>query len=63
MTGAYLTLPDNPFTYADLDALGISRHNLRRLVTENVVRRLVRGVYVRADLRTRWRCGRRPSRL
>jgi len=49
MTGA-LTLPDNPFTYADLDALGISRHNLRRLVTENVVRRLVRGVYARADL-------------
>jgi hypothetical protein len=44
------SLPDNPFTYADLDALGITRHILRRLVGEKVVRRLVRGAYVRADL-------------
>ena len=47
---AYITLPDSPFTYADVEALGISRHTLRRLVSENVVRRLVRGVYARADL-------------
>ena len=47
---AYVTLPDSPFTYADVEALGISRHTLRRLVSENLVRRLVRGVYARADL-------------
>jgi hypothetical protein len=43
-------LPDNPFTNADLDALGMKRHVLRRLIEEKVVRRLVRGAYACADL-------------
>jgi hypothetical protein len=45
-----LALPDNPFTSADLDTLGLTRHRLRQLVEAELVRRLVRGAYVRADL-------------
>lgn len=39
------TLPDRPFTLADLDRYGLTRKILRRLVKENVVRRIVRGAY------------------
>lgn len=43
-------LPDGPFTLRELDALGITRAQLRRLLDENVVRRALRSVYVRTDL-------------
>ena len=43
-------LPDTPFTSGDLGALGITRHTLRRLVSENAVRRLTLGVYIRSDV-------------
>ena len=43
-------LPNGPFTYADLDTLGLTRKKLRLLVEQKAVTRLLRGVYVRADL-------------
>lgn len=42
--------PETPFTPADLPRLGISRRRLRDAVRDGVVRRVVRGVYVRDDL-------------
>ena len=45
-----LELPDTPFTYADLDALGLTRKKLRLLVEQKAVDRLLRGVYVRAGV-------------
>lgn len=44
-------LPDVPFRYADLYDLGLSPPQLRSLVASHVVRRVLRGVYCRADLR------------
>lgn len=44
------TLPRTPFTFADVHALGITRHTLRRLTRERLVVQLLRGVYVPADL-------------
>lgn len=43
-------LPVHPFTTAECVGLGISQHALERYVKEGVVRRAVRGCYVRADL-------------
>lgn len=43
-------LPTHPFTIAEAKALGISRHRLEQAVSENDVRRILRGVYVRTDL-------------
>ena len=43
-------LPDTPFASKDLEALGLTRQRLRRLIREKVVRRLVRGAYARAGL-------------
>ncbi len=43
-------LPDAPFTTEDARRLGISRHTLRRMVREGVVRRVTRSVYVAAAL-------------
>jgi hypothetical protein len=43
-------LPRDPFTYGQLTQLGVTRHTLRRLVAERAVRRLLIGVYVRADV-------------
>lgn len=43
-------LPDRPFTTAERAALGLSQHTLERSIKERVVRRVVRGCYVRADL-------------
>lgn len=42
-------LPTGPFTLEDAERLGITRHRLRCAVREGVVRRIVTGVYVRAD--------------
>lgn len=44
------TLPDHPFQFGDLSRLGLTRHQLDRLVADGVVRRILRGVYCRADL-------------
>lgn len=44
------TLPDTPFTSAEAAALGLSRQTLRDLVAARVVRRVLRNVYVRADV-------------
>jgi hypothetical protein len=44
------SLPATLFTCGDLTALGITRHTLRRLVSEKAVRRLLLGVYVRSDI-------------
>src|SRR4051794_7293496 len=43
-------LPATPFTCRDLTDLEITRHTLRRLVSENVVRRLTLGAYLRSDV-------------
>lgn len=43
-------LPDHPFCLRDLDALGLSRSRLRRLIADGTLRRLFRGVYVRSDV-------------
>ena len=43
-------LPDGPFQFADLDRLRLTRHQLDRLLADGVVRRILRGVYCRADL-------------
>ncbi len=44
------TTPTTPFTAPMAHALGISRKRLDRLVRERDVRRVLRGVYVRADV-------------
>jgi hypothetical protein len=43
-------LPDGPFTTQDAQRLGITRHTLRRMVREGVVRRVTASVYVAAAL-------------
>lgn len=43
-------LPDGPFRYADLRALGLTRPTLRRLTSAGVVRRVTKGVYVAATV-------------
>lgn len=47
---AEIEIPDNPFTHRDLDDIGISREQLRRLVEADLVRRLVRGAYLKAGI-------------
>jgi hypothetical protein len=42
-------LPDAPFTSADARALGLSRKRLAGAVEDGLVRRVVHGVYLRAD--------------
>lgn len=42
-------LPDAPFTSADARSLGLSRKRLARAVEDGLVRRVVHGVYLRAD--------------
>lgn len=39
-------LPEQPFTTTDIERLGLTREQLRRLVRNGSARRLVRGVYV-----------------
>lgn len=41
--------PTRPFAAAEIRPLGISRHQLDRAVEDGLVRRVVRGVYLRAD--------------
>ena len=41
--------PDQPFTFADAMKLGISRSRLRDALDGREIRRVLRGVYVRAD--------------
>ncbi len=43
-------LPETPFTCADLERLRLTPYELRRLDDRQQVRRVLRGVYVRADL-------------
>lgn len=43
-------LPDVPFRLVDLPSLGLSRKQLRQLVDQGVVLRLLRGTYLRADI-------------
>ena len=43
-------LPTVPFTVAHAAADGLSRKRLRNAVADRVVRRLMRGVYLRADV-------------
>jgi restriction endonuclease-like protein len=43
-------LPDHPFLISEIASLGISRRQLDALVAQDAVRRVLRGVYVRADL-------------
>lgn len=45
-----LRLPVEPFTNADLASLGLTRKQLRRLVGAGVVRRVLHGVYVAAQV-------------
>ena len=45
-----IELPDTPFTAQGAQAMGLSRRRLRRLVDEREVRRVLRNVYVRADI-------------
>jgi hypothetical protein len=45
-----ITFPDEPFRTRDLEALGIPRRRLDRAVAEREVRRVLRGVFVRADV-------------
>lgn len=42
--------PAAPFTFAEAQALGISRSRLRAALDEREIRRVLRGVYVRADV-------------
>jgi hypothetical protein len=46
----HVELPDTPFTTHDLDVIGITREQLRRLVKAKLVRRLVRGAYLKAGI-------------
>jgi hypothetical protein len=43
-------LPEGPFLTADLSSLGISRTQLRHHLEDNLLRRVLRGVYCRADV-------------
>ena len=43
-------LPDEPFLVSEIVALGFTRHQLETLIAEGAVRRVLRGVYVHADL-------------
>lgn len=43
-------LPSRPFTVAHADAHGVSRKSLRTMLEHGVVRRVLRGVYARADV-------------
>jgi hypothetical protein len=43
-------IPDAPFTFADAAALGIRRHELDAMVANGEVRRVLTGVYQRADI-------------
>lgn len=43
-------IPDVPFTWSDLRRRGFSRDRLDELVTNRLVRRVLRNVYVRADV-------------
>lgn len=43
-------IPEVPFTWKDAQAAGIKRHQLTAMVDERKVRRVLQGVYVRADL-------------
>jgi hypothetical protein len=43
-------VPDAPFTYQQIAQLGIPRQRLRELVATGKVRRVLRGVYQRADV-------------
>jgi hypothetical protein len=43
-------IPKTPFTWPDAKRLGISRHRLDQLVTNHQVRRVLTGVYLRADV-------------
>lgn len=43
-------LPPRPLTCADLAALGVTKRMASRLVADGVLRRVLRGVYVRADV-------------
>jgi hypothetical protein len=42
--------PDHPFTTAQAESAGVSRKRLRAAVSSGTVRRVIRGVYVRADI-------------
>jgi hypothetical protein len=44
------TIPATPFTWAQVHARGMSRHLLDDLVANRKVRRLLKGVYLRADV-------------
>ncbi len=41
-----MTIPDHPFTFSQIEELGLTRKQLRSLVTAGQVRRPLRGVYV-----------------
>ncbi|WP_344044846.1 DUF559 domain-containing protein [Nocardioides panacihumi] len=43
------TLPETPFRASDLSSLELSRAHLRQMIETGQVRRLLRGIYVRAD--------------
>lgn len=43
-------IPDHPFLLRDAETLGITRAQLRKLVADGVVRRVLHGVYARSDL-------------
>lgn len=43
-------IPTGPFTYADLDRLGITPRQLRGMVDDGLVRRVLQGVYAPSDL-------------
>lgn len=45
-----ITIPDRPFSKSQIADLGITPAQLRKLLDENVLRRPLYGVYVRADL-------------
>lgn len=45
-----VSLPDLPFTAAQTRGLGLSRYDLKQLVRQREVRRVLRNVYVRADV-------------
>lgn len=50
MTNPVDLVPHRPFTTAEARALGLSRHQLRRLIESGVVRRVMRNVHAPASL-------------
>jgi very-short-patch-repair endonuclease len=50
MNSLTTVLPDHPFTARDLADLGLERQQLRRLLADGVVRKILYGVYCRTDL-------------